>query len=315
MDRAPQSRAYGIYVYPFPEGWYVIGAIDEELVGRRLVSINGVSAEDLEGQFRHLVAYDNDSGALDAMQGLFSYVEWLHGAGIVTDIETPNYLLRATDGTELTPRLLAYQTGTWAEQLGILGGLIGDAPEAVARRGELIWTRVDRANDVVLVSVNSYGPMGDAIAEMTAALDSGAADRVVVDMRYLRGGSGDITLVEALRDDPRINRPGGLTLLIGRENVSAGTDVAHWLDANTEALFVGEQTPARADGFRCECMEIRLPFSRHLVVIPTWVDHNGDDRDSIPPDVPMTLSAEDFFAGRDPVLDAALSGTSIAPEL
>lgn len=31
-------------------------------------------------------------------------------------------------------------------------------------------------------------------------------------------------------------------------------------------------------------------------------------RDAVMPDVPMLLSSTDFFAGRDPVLDAALSG-------
>jgi hypothetical protein len=33
---------------------------------------------------------------------------------------------------------------------------------------------------------------------------------------------------------------------------------------------------------------------------------NGDPRDSIPPDVPMKLASADFFAGKDPVLDAVL---------
>jgi hypothetical protein len=307
IESAQQSRAYLVLVYRFPEGWYVVSALDQSLIGTRLLSINGTPVEDIEAQFRHLVAHDNESGALDAMQGLFSYVEWLHGSGIVTDVGRPAYVFESADGTEVRPEMRSYDTPTWASQLGILGGLVGDAPEAVARRGERVWTRLDSARRTFLVSVNDYGDMTAATAAMTKAVNEGKADRVVFDMRYLRGGSGDIQILDALKANPRINRPDGLTVLIGRENVSAATDVAHWLDAYTEATLVGEETPARADGYRCECLEIRLPFSRHLVVIPTQVDHNGDERSSIPPDVPMPLTAEDFFAGRDPVLDAALA--------
>ena len=35
---------------------------------------------------------------------------------------------------------------------------------------------------------------------------------------------------------------------------------------------------------------------------------NGDPRQAVSPDTPMSLSSEDFFAGRDPALEAALEG-------
>ena len=98
-----------------------------------------------------------------------------------------------------------------------------------------------------------------------------------------------------------------MDVLIGRENVSAGTVVAANLDQQTQARFIGEQTPARADNFLCDCRDIKLPNSGLVVSVPTYTFHTGDPRDSIPPDVPMALASADFFAGRDPVLDAVLS--------
>ena len=38
------------------------------------------------------------------------------------------------------------------------------------------------------------------------------------------------------------------------------------------------------------------------------MSHNGDPRPEVAPDIPMSLSSSDFFAGRDPILDAALEG-------
>src|SRR4029079_19128752 len=143
---------------------------------------------------------------------------------------------------------------------------------------------------------------------MTTALCAHQADRVVFDMRYLQGGNGDIAILDTLKDDPRVNRPGGLTVLIGRENVSAATSVVEYLDLKTKATFVGEPTPARADNFRCDCPDTVLPHSGFTNSVPTSWDRLGDDRHEIAPDVPMALSSTDFFAGRDPVLQAALRG-------
>ena len=130
----------------------------------------------------------------------------------------------------------------------------------------------------------------------------------MLDIRYLRGGSGDFGLFVAIRNDPRVNRKGGLIVLMGRENVSVATLFDYEFDVHTQALLVGEPTPARADNFRCDCYDIELKHSGIVVTVPTDMSHNGDLRSEIAPDIPMPLSSTDFFAGRDPVLNAALKG-------
>jgi hypothetical protein len=44
-----------------------------------------------------------------------------------------------------------------------------------------------------------------------------------------------------------------------------------------------------------------------MVAIPTFQAGNDDERLAIEPDIPIALSAADFFAGKDPALDAALA--------
>jgi hypothetical protein len=39
----------------------------------------------------------------------------------------------------------------------------------------------------------------------------------------------------------------------------------------------------------------------------TWVEVAPDDRLAVPPDVPVALTAADYFADRDPAFQAALS--------
>jgi C-terminal processing protease CtpA/Prc len=160
----------------------------------------------------------------------------------------------------------------------------------------------------MLISVNDYGDMSAASAAMTAAFDEGVVDRLVLDVRYLRGGNGDIKILEVIAADARINRRSVLTALIGRENVSAGTQVASFLDKETAAILVGEPTPARADNFLCDCATVTLNHSGCVIELPRYWARSGDARDAVTPDIPMSLSSEDFFAGRDPVLDAAMKG-------
>ena len=66
-------------------------------------------------------------------------------------------------------------------------------------------------------------------------------------------------------------------------------------------------TPARADGFLCDCHQVDLVNSGLSIEIPTFQFGIGDKRLAIEPDVPFALTAADFFAGKDPALQAALA--------
>ena len=76
---------------------------------------------------------------------------------------------------------------------------------------------------------------------------------------------------------------------------------------STRARFFGEPTGGSPNNYG-EAQEIQLPALGVTVFMPTeWVEvAPGDPRLSVEPDVPVPLTAEDYFAGRDPVLAAAL---------
>jgi len=314
----PSFNAYDVLLYPFADGWFVVRARDTGLVGSRVISIGGHPIAEVESALRPLVPADNESGELDGLQAAMSLVEYLHGLGIVEDPAKPAFVFARPDGTEVTVDLTSSRYLTWETDLGIVGGLMGDAPESVDRRREAIWTRLDEPTKTFVISYNDYteDDLQPYIAEMTAALDDGSANRVLVDMRYIRGGNGSLAdpLVKALAADARVNRPGGLIVMIGRENVSAGTKLALAFESQTQATLVGEMTPARADGLLCECVYVDLPNSGLSVQIPTFQVGLDDERTGIEPDVPFALTSTDFFAGRDPALEAALALDAAPPD-
>lgn len=302
------GHAYEVLFYKFSDGWFVVGAKDKSLIGSRLISIDGHPITDVEATLKPLIPHDNEDGFLINGELALSRVELLHGAGIVSDPAKPNYLIEHADGSRTTIDPLAVPEQVMYDDLGVSGYLIGPRPEAVARRNELAWTRLDAKRKVFVISVNDYGDTTAAVAAMTAALDAKTADRVILDIRYLRGGNGDFGILDSLKNEPRVNRPGGLTVLIGRENESVATAIVWEFDRHTTALLVGEPTPARADNFTCDCYDIELPDLGIVVTVPQSIANKGDSRPTITPDVTMNLNSADFFAGRDPVLEAALKG-------
>jgi hypothetical protein len=310
LDGPRNATFYELLLFPFSEGLFVIRAKDPSWVGARLVSISGVPIDQVEKRLTPLVPHDNHSGLLDGIQGLYSSVEYLHGAGIVADPAKPGFALEKGNGGSVVVDPSAVSGSAWETEFGIVGDLVGDHPEAVARRTESVWWRVEPNVRVFHLAYNDYADPTEALAAMQAALDTKAATRVVVDLRYLRGGNGSIAfpLVQALAAEKRIATAGGLTVLIGRENVSAGTVIDRMLDEQTSALLVGEPSPARADGFLCDCVDVALPATSLVVSLPTYTFHTGDPRPEIAPEVSMPPTAKDFFAGHDRVLDAALAG-------
>ena len=310
-------RLYPLQAYRFAEGWFIILAPDPELVGARLVAVGGTPIEDVERALRPLIPADNEQGKRIGLQDLLSTVEVLHGLGLVTDESKPGYVVEKPDGERVTLDLPPQPVdGDFAKSIEV-GYLMGDETEAIRRRGEAVWTRLDEATRTFLISYNDYTPTGlaPALKAVQAAFDDGQADRVVLDMRYLQGGDASLAfpLIDALKADARINRPGGLTVLIGRENVSAGTLVAGAFDRDTQALLIGEPTPARADNFLCPCHDIALTGSAFVIGIPTVQLGNHDERDAVVPDVPVDMTAADFFASRDRALELALSGPLPSP--
>ncbi|MEO6207366.1 MAG: hypothetical protein ABIP77_05385, partial [Candidatus Limnocylindrales bacterium] len=161
-------------------------------------------------------------------------------------------------------------------------------PDAVARRTVAVWTRLDLKSKAFIVSVNDMHQDGipDALSAMDKAVTDGSATRVILDLRYARGGSTSEMdgLLAGLAGNPAINRRGGLVVLIGREDVSASTAFIAKLEKQTNAVFVGEPTPARADN-GLDPRTIALPASGWALVIPTYRLGTGDPRTEIAPDI------------------------------
>jgi hypothetical protein len=87
---------------------------------------------------------------------------------------------------------------------------------------------------------------------------------------------------------------------------SAAQNFVNRMERWTNAVFVGEPAGSRLN-FVGETSEVILPYSGLRLSISNryWQDSDpGDDRPWVYPDVPAPVTGADYFANRDPALQA-----------
>lgn len=153
-------------------------------------------------------------------------------------------------------------------------------------------------------------PFADFNRDMFAFIDSHPVDRLVLDLRFNGGGNSAILdpFFEALLARPELNTRGRLVTLIGRATFSSAVLNAIRMKTQTNSLLVGEPTGGRPNHYG-EIQTFVLPNSGLQVQYSTkyfrdWAD---SDAPSLPPDIPVEMTLNDLLAGRDPVLEAALT--------
>jgi hypothetical protein len=298
-------RAYPLRLYRFPDGLYVVRALDTSLIGARITSIGGVPSDVVEERVRPLITRDNDWTVLDRLPYFMVVVEVLSGLDI-----GPSFSFELRDGSR---RDVVFQPVSVARHVQLFGGWW----EATIRPGRqplylrlrnvpFGLSRIDRGRALYVTYNVTRNPrtVPDRLIRLARKK---RVRRIVVDVR-LNGGGDNTTyhgLVQALRH-PRINRPNRLRVLIGRRTFSAAGNFAGEVDRRTRAGFVGEPTGGAPSQWG-DSAPIHLPSIG--VTVFTALQYQGspeDTRLATYPDIPITTPAADFFAGRDPVLAAAL---------
>lgn len=298
-------RAYPLRLYRFPEGMYVVRAEEASLVGARITAIGGVPIDEVEARVRPLINRDNQWTILDRLPYFVVVAEVLDGLGI-----EPTFAFELAGGAS---RQVAFAPISVSRHVQLFGGWwqattrSGRQPLYLRRRGiQYGLTRIDRGR-ALYVTYNATTDPGLLPQRLVRLARNGRVRRVVVDIR-LNGGGNNATyhgLIQALRH-PRINRPDRLRVLIGRRTFSAAGNFAGDLDRRTRARFFGEPTGGSPSQWG-DSAPIPMPsLGINAYTAVEYVGSPEDTRMATYPDVPAATSAEDFFAGRDPVLAAAL---------
>jgi hypothetical protein len=312
------SRALPIRLYAFTDGLFVIDAEPgyEPLIGARVRSLAGIPGATLLHRIEPFVARDNAMGVLWAGPVLLRFVGFLEA---LTDKrfarEVPaEFRIAASRDTSVELALVPAPPSRGVPKLIPSRRTSVPPPLYLRDVAEPYW--FEALNDTVLYVqfnqvVNAPTETLAAFSErLRAAIGSRAIRQLIIDVRHNSGGNLGLLdpLIAVLRDFTAGARPGRLQVISGRNTFSAAQVFLARAEHEARAEIVGEPSSSKPN-FVGEENTVILPWSGAITSISNRYHETipGDTRHWIEPHPRIALGSADYFANRDPVLEALLA--------
>ncbi len=313
------THEFPIRLWQFRDGLFITTARApyEDLVGARIVAIDGRPIADVLDLVEPLSPRDNPSNLLAYAPLYLRVSELLTGLGIQEQVGPATFNVIDADGNDRDVDIAPIPA---ADDVAWHGGL----PLRLPSRVDTMWLRdIDTplwwtylaSSRTLYVQYNEVRGGIDAVAdEILARAKQGDVAQVVVDLRNNGGGdNGTYGRLLSVLQDPAIDQPGRLTLLIGRLTFSAAANFATTIEQTTDAEFVGEPMGGSPNLY-ADVRAIPLPYAGQVVYIASryWQKSTADDaRITIRPRLQIEPSSEDYFGGLDPVLMSVIADTPV----
>jgi hypothetical protein len=319
----------------FPEGLFIVVVDNQhpELVGAQVLSINDVPAAEVLERAGSLVASDNAFGRRANAPLYLSNGDALAALGVLSDPDRLPIEARLASGEVVRIALEAVEApfgdGWFWRIVRAPGGetvnpFTDDWPlhlRAQVGGGDAYFFEHLAESGVLYFQMNGWWDgNGETFLEFSRRLwdvyDRHEIETLVIDLRYNAGGNGAMfreMMVEIIRR-PRLYEPGRLAVLTGGRTFSASINAIGAMLEWANISMVG--TPMAAGlNMHGDNLSFVLPESGMDLYVSSLFWQAGfpaDDRQVVSPHVPAIMTSQDFFAGRDPALEAVLSGNALS---
>ena len=316
VEAQNRFRRFPLAFRAFSDGVFVVGASPEHewAIGWSLISIDGTPFEAARDAVAATVSHENPTQTRDGALRMLVTPEVLHATGITRAPDDVTYALER-DGERRELTVHAAATDATGQLVSRPAPDAPDLPLYMTDRNKAYWWRLADGDSLLYIAYNRCAedpdrPFAEFAEELAVVMNSSKPARVVIDLRNNGGGNSMILapLIEMLRRDARINQRGRLYVLIGPRTHSSAMMNSLQLRNATRALLAGEPTGGRPNSYG-EIVYMTLPRSQLRIGYSTKYFRQIRDADplSVMPDMTVELSSADYFAGRDPVLDAVRS--------
>ncbi|HWH22619.1 MAG TPA: hypothetical protein VNT25_04915, partial [Allosphingosinicella sp.] len=235
----------------------------------------------------------------------------LRGLGIVKNASAAELTLSTPDGSTVT-KTLPFGPPRPGGKLKAPSGV--NPPLYLQKVDQMHWLQPLPEADAVYAQVNNIFPDKDETlpqfaASLRRAITQSGANNVILDLRHNNGGNS-FMYVDLLRELVAFSAGEGkqLYVLIGRGVYSAAANLSTELERLAKPIFIGEPTSGTGNQYG-DPSSLRLPYSglNGAVSGLRWqLSHPWDERRAIVPEVPVQVTAKDYFAGRDRGLEVVL---------
>lgn len=327
------NRTLPVNFETLKDSLYIVAADSAyaDLVGARILTIGGKPVKLALARLDSVASADNIFGIYRARARNLRWPQVSAALGLAPNDTTAEFLVETLRGVRKSV-LIRSRANRYADFSGgptgytfvagapnwiAVDSLTHDSPLPLSRRNlrSPHWFTYLPDTRTVYFGFNAVqdGPresLRQFATRLLRFVDTVGAQRLIVDLRANNGG--DSRLLLPLTDGiaaSRVNRPGGLYVLIGPYTFSAAMNAATLLELHTHAIFVGEPTPSPPNWVG-ESNNFYLPYSRVTVSVSDLYWQTSwpfDQREWIAPSVylPPTLAMR--LARRDAALEAVLT--------
>lgn len=306
------THAFPLRFWRFSDGLTITAARTpyEALAGSRVTAIGGKPIDDVLALAEPLSPRDNPSNLLAYGPLYMRQAELLAGVGVLERAGPAVFSLVDRDGiardVTIEP-IPAAEDVVWTSALPLV--LPSRDVMWLRDRAKPMWWRYLNDSRTLYLQYNEIVRTFDIGDEILARVAEGGVDRVVVDLRNNGGGDNHFyaSLLKALQD-PSIDRPGRLVVLIGRLTFSAAGNFATELEGTTGARFAGESMGSSPNMYGDARRTLLRTIGVDVYIASVYHQKStaDDPRITIEPDIAVPYSSADYFSDRDPALDAAL---------
>jgi hypothetical protein len=299
-----------VRIHAFPEGVFIIEAAPEHhnLIGSRIVTVGDRPVAEVLRLAAELAGVDGDMGYLHVAQKI-SIVAPVLGALKLLDADgAANLIVEDATGRRRAAALKptgdlgwmgAAPPGNHKVNLNLHSGLKAQSVEAVPEH-QALHVQFNQVQNGKEESLPAFGTRLNSVIRDTRPKN------IILDMRLNGGGNTALyanllrTLIGYSLDDE--NR---IYVLTSRGTASAAANFITELERLANPIFVGEP-PSECCNLNGDATKFVLPYSKigaSISAVKWNLSHPYDARREISPDVPVQLTARDYFSGRDTVLE------------
>jgi hypothetical protein len=305
-----------VRLFWFTDGLFVTAATPEfrNLLGAQVLQIGDRPADAALQAIQPVISRDNDSAFRFVAPNFATIPEILSALRIAQSPSRVLFRLRTAGGVEVAQEFTPLDLNASPDWIDVFDARQVARPLYLRQPEKHYWFEYLEGQRTVYARVNAIldsPELGTAAfsRDLFAFIGSHTVDRLVFDLRQSPGGNNQLfrALLLGLVRETTINQPGKIFVLIDRGTFSAAVNAASDLEYLTNSIFIGEPT-AGAPSSWGDSKRVTLPNSGLVARLSSvyWRDSTPDaSRQAVTPDIPTPLSSVDYFAGRDPALEAA----------
>lgn len=305
-------RPMPIHLYIFPEGIFITQGLQgySDLAGAQVLAFDKTSAAEAIRRMQTARSKESAMEDLWISPRMLEMPAVLKGLGITQQSDRAELTLKMPDGSKVIKTLNVIEMSEPNFKLAPPPSV--KPPLFLSKVKEVHWLEELPQHNAIYVQINNIMSDKDETMpqfgiRLRQVINETKPSSIIVDLRHNNGGN-TFTYQEVLRTLTAFStiEENKVYVLIGRNVYSAAANFCTDLERMVKPIFVGEPTSATGNQWGDESQFV-LPYSRITGAFSglRWqLSHPWDKRHSIVPDVPVQLTAKDYFQGNDPALDA-----------